>query len=108
MSKTQTLSVPDIASLSASISPATLARASTTPMRLLAKNVGGNTLFVGMSAQAVSDQTSTVDAWTLVPGESQVYVLEVGDQMYAAAVGAGGAISIHLSPAFPLGSWGGS
>lgn len=108
MSRAQTVTVPSINAIAGTVGPAILARSSNTPQRALIKNSGGNVVLIGFSAQAVSDVNSSTDSFRLDPGESQVFVLEPSDQIYAAAIGANGLISAHVSPAFPLGTWSGS
>lgn len=106
MSRAQRVTVPSINAITAAVGPAILARSSTKPQRALIKNSGGNVVLIGFSAQAVSDLSSASDTFPLNPGESQVFVLEIDDQLYASAIGAAGQVAAHVSPAFPIGTWG--
>jgi hypothetical protein len=106
MSRATTLIVPDIAAISFSagqLAPTILARtAKSTPMRALVRNVGGNVILISYSSNSVSDITQAQDSYRLPPGASDVFVLEIGDQIYSSAIGAAGLVSVSISPAFPI------
>ena len=111
MSRVQTISVPSITALSATVAPATLARSSpnTVPQRVLVRNTGPITVLLSTDAGSISSLSSVQSAYRLDPNVSEVFVLEVADTLYAVGVGGGAVVSIAVSPAFPLGtSWGGS
>lgn len=108
MSRAQTVIVPNVATIGGTVGPAILARATKEPQRVLISNSGPNIVLISFEAGPVSDVTSIQGAFRIGPGLSEVFVLEVRDQIYASALGANGLVSIHVSPAFPLGSWGGS
>ncbi len=112
MSRAQTLAIPSITVVSAvgsEVGPALLARATSLPQRALIRNTGPSIVLLSYVAQAVSDLTSVQDAYRLVPGVADVFVLEINDSIYAVSLGNDGQISVTVSPAFPLGhQWGGS
>jgi hypothetical protein len=111
VSRAQTVTIANITTIStpgSRVSPTVIARSIKTPQRALLSNTGPAALFIAFSAQAVSNFNSVQDAFVLNPGQSVVFTLEATDSLYSAALGAGGQLSIHVSPAFPLGTWGAS
>lgn len=107
MSRAQTVIVPNVNAIGGTTGPAILARATREPQRALISNSGPNVVLLSFEAGPVSDPSQIQGAFRVNPGTDVVFVLEVTDQIYASALGANGLVSIHVSPAFPLGgSWG--
>ena len=82
--------------------PSVLARAQKQPLRALVRNIGPSIAAIAFSPGALVGQQSILDSFQLPAGESEVFVLDQGDTLYAAGVGAGGTVSIHTSPALPI------
>lgn len=72
------------------------------PVRAMVRNNGPGGVFVSYSANALISVQSVLDAYFLPADQSDVFVLEPGDVLYCAGVGAGGSVSVAASKAFPL------
>lgn len=82
--------------------PATLYQAAELPLRVLVRNIGGTNVLLAHDAPSLQ-QTPPGQAGTflLPPGASEVFVLQPREAILAAAVGAGGSVSIAVSEALP-------
>lgn len=93
----RTVSIPAVGS----ISPAVVAIAAKTPMRLLVRNASGTLAFLAHEASTLQDVTTTSGAYQLPAGQEDVFVLAPGQGVWAVGVGAGGFLCYALSEAIP-------
>lgn len=113
MAIARSVNVPSITTITGAANsgtPATLADATTSdvPLRVVVRNTGGATIRVGYSANSFLSPSALTDTWILDPGETETFVLELKNRLYAVGLGVGVA-SVAISPAFPLapqGIWG--
>lgn len=96
-SRLDTIAVPIIGGNN----PATIAIATSVPMRLVVRNVGPVTVFLAHSSNEVQSVGVTAGVYQLPPGISEVIVLAPKQGVWAASQGAGGMVSIALSEALP-------
>jgi hypothetical protein len=95
-----TLTVPG----AAAGNPATLFKASNTPIRIAVTNVGGSTVFLAHDTPSLINQPVQTNTYLLQSGAGvQVVILLAPQQgLYAVAQGAGGLVSIAVSEALPV------
>lgn len=95
-----TVAVP----VAGSPNPATLYIATTQPLRILIRNVGGNLVFLAHNASDLSTNANSgiIAAYQLPAGYADVFVLAPKQGMYAVGFGGGSQISIAVSEALPI------
>jgi hypothetical protein len=97
-SQLTTISVPIIGSLS----PATITQATEVPFRVVVRNVGGNVVFLAHTSAALQVVPVAADVFQLPPGQTDVFVLNAKQGIYAAAQGGGGLVACAISEALPI------
>ncbi len=96
----QTLSIPSLGS------PAgRLTQAGSTPMRLLVRNTGGNSLAIATDVSQLTDLNNLGGCYLLPAGQSDVFVLAPMQSLFACSLAGGGQASIAWSEAVPLKNW---
>ncbi len=103
-SSLKTLDVPAIGSSD----PSLLHQAAQVPLRVVIHNVGGNLLFVGHSVSELAEPGTVGSAFQLLIGRELIVVLAPGQSVLAVAQGGGGLVSVAVSEAMPLQTWGSS
>jgi hypothetical protein len=101
-SKLNTASVPVVGS----DNPATITQATDVPFRVVVRNVGGNLVFLAHDSATLTSAPVAANAYQLPPGQSETFVLNVKQGLFAAAQGGGGLISVAISEAMPSHSMG--
>lgn len=96
-SRLDTISVPQIGVRN----PATIAVATSLPMRLVVRNVGPVIVALAHSSNEISSVGATAGVYQLPPGGSEVIVLAPKQGLWAAGLGAGGIVSMALSEVLP-------
>lgn len=96
-SKLDTLIIPDITTKS----PATLAHASETPLRVLVRNVGGNDIFMAHNTNELTQAGLVSGVYQLPAGQEDVIVLAPKQAIYASGQGAAGRVSVAISEVIP-------
>lgn len=81
--------------------PATLTHAANVPMRVVVRNIGGGDVLISYDAAVFKVQTPQAQTFKIPPGESEVFVLNIKQGLYAAGVGGPGSVCIAWSDAFP-------
>ena len=83
--------------------PNAIAHATSTPMRVVVRNVGPVVLFLGIaSADVAGAGTPTSKSYQLPVGASDVFVLAPRQAIYASAAGPGSRVSVATSEALPI------
>ena len=86
--------------------PAPIARGTTKKVRVLVRNNAGNPILVGETLmdlqQAGAGTGDSTQTFEVPAGESEVFVLEPGQAMYASSLGAEAIISVHVSEPFEV------
>jgi hypothetical protein len=96
-SKLNTISVP----VAGTQAPATITRATDVPFRVVVRNVGGNLVFLAHDSSTLTTAPVSANSYQLPPGESETFVLNAKQGIFAAAQGGGGQISVAISEAIP-------
>ncbi len=99
-SQARTVNVPGIPTTQ----PATLAVAlSDRAMRVMVDNIGAVPIRVSFATASLSGLVSAgSDHYTILVGQSRVFILSPNQRLYASAVGAIGTMSVHTSDALPF------
>jgi hypothetical protein len=94
-----TYTVPAIAP---NVNPATLARASKVPLRVVIRNIGGSSLILAHSVNDIASGTISAATFLVAIAFEETFVLAPQQGLFAVSSGIGGRVSVMVSDALPL------
>jgi hypothetical protein len=94
-----TVTIPSVGT----VNPATLANASTQPLRIVVRNIGPVLMFIGGDTESLASPGGpSTGVFRLPAAASEVFVIAPKQGLYAVSAGAGGLASLAISEALPV------
>lgn len=100
-SQLNTVSVPQ-APATGNLTPAVLYTAGQIPVRVVINNIGGALVFLAHDQATLTASPVVANAYQLKTDKEVIIMLAPMQSLYAAAVGAGGMVSVAISDALPV------